>query len=236
MTGQQLILGDCFEVMKTLADKSIDLVLTDPPYILDLDGGKFVKSEFANRKLIKDKHIEFICNDFDYNTAFNEWLRLCKIPNIILFCSNNQVSRTMAFFESRGLKTQLMVWDKPNPVPLCNNKYVGNLEFIIWVHGKGAYFNNALPMNKKLKSFKYPTPATAERIHPTQKPVELIADLLNLHCPRGGVVLDCFAGSGTTAIAADILKLNSICIEKDNNFFQAATNRLKEHQRQGTLF
>lgn len=233
---EQLILGDCFEVMKILSDKSIDLVLTDPPYILDLDGGQSCKNQFANRKLIKDKHIKFICDDFDHETAFNEWLRLCKIPNIILFCSNNQVSRTMHFFERRGLKTQLMVWDKPNPVPLCNMKYVGNLEFIIWIHGKGAYFNNALPMNKKLKSFKYPSPAAAERIHPTQKPVELIADLLNLHCPPGGVVLDCFAGSATTAVAADILKRNFICIEKDKQFYQAAVSRLREHQRQGILF
>lgn len=231
-----IIHADCFEYMKTLPDKCIDLVLTDPPYILDLDGGHSCNNEFASRKLIKDKHIDFICNDFDYETAFSEWLRLCKVPNIILFCSNNQVSRTMSYFENKGLKAQLMVWDKPNPVPLCNMKYVGNLEFIIWVRDKGAYFNNDLPMHKKLKSFKYPAPATAERIHPTQKPVELMSDLINLHCPMGGVVLDCFSGSGATAAACHKTGRKYLCTEKDLAFYTASTKRMEDLTAQGDLF
>ena len=73
----KIINADCMDILKQLPDKSVDLVLTDPPYILDMRGGKS-KNDFGNRKLIKDKHIEFIANDFDSESVFLELLRVSK--------------------------------------------------------------------------------------------------------------------------------------------------------------
>lgn len=229
----KIINADCLDILKQLPDKCIDLVLTDPPYILDMRGGK-PNNDFGKRKLIKDKHIDFICNDFDFEAVAKEWIRICSKVNLFIFCSTAQISRTMSFFEELGYSVNLLVWDKPNPIPLCNNKYVSNLEFIVDVKEKGAFFNNDLPMCEKLKSFKYPAPT--DRIHPTEKPLKLVSDLIALKSRQNDIVLDCFSGSGTTAIACHNLKRRFICIEKDFDYWKASCKRLEDHQKQLTLF
>ena len=230
----KIINDDCLNVLKQLPDKCIDLVLTDPPYIMDNHGGQLKTDAVFARKLTTKKHIDFICKDFDFEKVANEWIRVVKKVNLYIFCSNAQISRTMSFFENKGYSVTLLVWDKPNPIPLCNGKYVSNLEFIVCVKEKGVFFNNELPMQKKLKTFKYPSPTT--RIHPTEKPIELISELINLKSKEGDVVLDTFSGSGVLAIACHNLKRNFICIEKDKDYYEASCKRLEEHQRQGVLF
>lgn len=224
---------DCLNILKQLPDKCIDLVLTDPPYIMDNHGGKVNTGSFK-RALTNEKHIDFICQDFDFISIFNEFIRICKKVNIFIFCSNAQISRTMSFFEEKGYSVTCLVWDKPNPIPLCNGKYVSNLEFIIHIKEKGAYFNNDLSVREKLKSFNYNIPTN--RIHPTQKPIELINHLLRIGSKENNLVLDCFSGSGTTAISAYNLNRRFICIEKYYDYWKASCERLEEHQSQLRLF
>lgn len=73
-------------------------------------------------------------------------------------------------------------------------------------------------------------------IHPTQKPVYLWEKLIELCSKEGDLILDCFSGSGTTAVACHNLKRNFICIEKDFDYWKASCKRLEEHKRQLTLF
>ena len=227
-----IINDDCMNILKQLPDKCIDLVLTDPPYIIDMNGGK--GKAFGDRKLIKDKHIDFIAHDFDWENVFNEFIRVCKKVNLCIFCSNAQISRTMKFFEDKGYKVTLCVWDKPNPIPLCNMKLVNNLEFIVWVKEDKTPFNNELEVQDKLRSFKYPAPQ--ERIHPTEKPIKLIRHLVNLFSNKNDLVLDCFSGSGTTAVACHNLKRRFICIEKDYDYWKASVERLENAKAQLKLF
>ena len=223
---------DCMNILRQLPDKSIDLVLTDPPYILDMKGGR--GKAFGDRKLVKDKHIDFIAHDFDFENVFNQFIRVCKKVNLIIFCSNAQISRTMAFFEEKDYMVQLLVWDKPNPIPLSNMKLVNNLEFIVWAKEDKTYFNNDLNVKDKSRSFKYPAPQ--DRIHPTQKPTILFTHLINLLSKQNDIVLDCFSGSGTTAIACSELKRNFICVEKDKQYYEMSVRRLEEYNRQLKLF
>ena len=163
----KIILGDCLDVMKGMPDKCVDLVLTDPPYLVETHGG--TNSELAKRAAKVRDSIEFMANDFDFINVANELIRISN--NIVMFCSNAQISRTMTFFEQAGLKTTLCVWDKTNPAPLGFNKLVNNLEYIIIARGKKCYFNNDLPINKKFMSFRYPTPSNKK--HPAEKPLML---------------------------------------------------------------
>lgn len=73
-------------------------------------------------------------------------------------------------------------------------------------------------------------------IHSTQKPLKLFEWCLQNHSNENDLVLDCFSGSGTTAIACHNLKRRFICIEKDKDYYEASCKRLEEHQRQYTLF
>lgn len=72
--------------------------------------------------------------------------------------------------------------------------------------------------------------------HPTQKPIRLIERLINLISDEGDIVLDCFAGSGTTGIAAINTKRNFICFEKEKKYFKIGSKRITEHQKQLTIF
>ena len=140
----------------------------------------------------------------------------------------------MKFFEDKGYKVTLCVWDKPNPIPLCNMKLVNNLEFIIWVKEDKTYFNNGLDVKDKLRSFRYPAPQ--ERIHPTEKPIKLINHLTNLFSNENDLILDCFSGSGTTAVACHNLNRRFICIEKDEDYYKASVERLENAKAQLKLF
>ena len=75
-----------------------------------------------------------------------------------------------------------------------------------------------------------------KRIHPTQKPVGLFSNILNDYSNEGDLILDCFSGSGTTAIACHNLKRRFICIEKDKEYYEKSSERLKREQAQLTLF
>lgn len=225
---------DCVNVLKQLPDKSINLVLTDPPYLLDNHGGAGMGG-FAERKLIKLKHINWISEDFDYNTVFNEFIRICNPLNLYIFCSNKQISRTMSFFEDKGYKVTLLMWHKVNAVPLVNKKYHDNVEFIVCVRDKGSCFNN-LSVAEKSKIISMPYPNNNNRLHPTEKPLNLIELLLKTKSNEGNLVLDCFSGSGTTAVACHNLNRRFICIEKDYDYWKASVERLEREQAQMRLF
>lgn len=226
-----LLRGDCMEYMRSLPDKSIDLILTDPPYEMDIHGGTRNK-DFGTRKLIRDKHIDKICQGFDYDAVFNEFMRLCKVPNMLIFCSNNQVSKTMSWFEQRGILATLLVWQKYNPIPLCFNKYLSDVEFIIYVHDKGSTFNNDCPFDYKHKVYTSGIVSNKDRIHPTQKSVEHLMRFIYLHTNKGDTILDPFGGSMTTGIAAYNTGRKFVGIEIDENYYRSAVKRFKEHTAQ----
>lgn len=219
----KLINADCLEELKKLQDKSIDFILIDPPYELDNHGGG--KSDFAQRQLVKDLHIDFISYGFDIIKVFKEVERVSKTINLICFCSNKQISKIMSYWEQKKLSTTLLVWDKPNPVPFGNGKHISNLEFIVYVRGKGATFNNL----QQTKSFKYSSPSSKLRIHPTEKPVPLIERLIQLHTKENDIVLDCFSGSGSLAISCINTNRNYICIEKDEDYYHKSAERINNH-------
>ena len=72
----KITLSDSLEILKLLPDKCIDLILTDPPYELNIHGGSGMGA-FCERKLIKTKHIDFMSHGFDYDAYFNEFIRIC---------------------------------------------------------------------------------------------------------------------------------------------------------------
>lgn len=89
---------------------------------------------------------------------------------------------------------------------------------------------------KQTNIFNVSRDSIYKNIHPTQKPVELIERLLKILSNENELVLDCFSGSGTTAIACHNLKRQFICIEKDPEYWEKSCNRLKEVQKQVILF
>lgn len=223
----QLINGEAVSEMKKLQDNSVDFVLIDPPYELDNHGGG--KTDFAQRKLVKDLHIDFISNGFDVKEIFTEIERVCKTMNMVCFCSNKQVSKIMNYWEKKKYSVTLLVWQKSNPTPFGNGKYISDLEFMVYVRGKSATYNN-IGYKHQLKTFTYPSPSKKNRIHPTEKPQDILERLIKIHTNKEQTVLDCFGGSFSTGLACLKLNRNFIGIEIDTDIFNTAKKRL-EHKK-----
>lgn len=121
-------------------------------------------------------------------------------------------------------------WVKPNPMPRNTaRRYVGDFELAIWAVKDGGKwtFNKTEGSSYLRPIYKCPSVSSAKRLHPTQKPLKLIEDILKVHTNENDVVLDLFTGSGTTAEAC--LKNNRIFIgsELDKDYYEKAMERLK---------
>lgn len=173
--------ADCEKVMGNLPDNSVDFILSDIPYDLDLNGGG-AHGDFCTRKQIqsrKNSSLYFVSQGIDYDKIFSEFERICKRVNICVFCSNKQIGRIMTWWEQRGYVATLLVWDKPNPIPLGNGCYINNLEFIVYVREKGVTYNS-LGYDMQLKTFRNQPPQAAQRIHETEKSPAFISKCLAL--------------------------------------------------------
>ena len=222
MNKVQLYNDDCLNTLPKLIQEGVkvDMILTDIPYEFDLNGG--CTGKMAKRaKKVKDS-IRDISNGIDYDTVFNYFMQICNIPNFLIFCSNKQISKIMGWFEDKGLAVTLLVWHKTNAIPCCNLKYISDLEFIVYVRGKGVYWNNDLPMVMKSKVFTSPMTPSINRQHPAQKRIEHLDRYIQLHSKENDTILDAFMGSGTTGISAVKNKRNFIGIEIDKKYFDIA--------------
>lgn len=230
-----IINDDCFNYIKNISDKSIDLILVDPPYLISRNSGFKGYSADANKELTtKYGQLSIDFGDWDkveidWNLLFSEYYRVLKNGGtIVIFFDiwKSNIIKTAA--ESNKFKQpRIGQWQKTNPVPI-NSKvnYLSNATeyFFTFVKGKKPTFNSVYDNGV----YKYPLCHGKERLkHPTQKPLGLIVDLIKKHSNPGEVVLDTFAGSGTTGHAAILSDRKFILIEKDTEYFKLIEKRIE---------
>lgn len=125
---------DCLEGMKQIPDGAVDLIVTDPPYLLENTGGGL----FSTEKIRFHKELQEIKDGFDMR-ILDECCRVMKRTNIYLWCSQKQIPLYLDYFvKQRGCNWNLLTWHKTNPVPACGNKYVSDTEFCLFFRGKGV--------------------------------------------------------------------------------------------------
>ena len=221
--------GDCLQILPQL-DVKVDCVITDPPYLLQQKGGYRQKNDFDLRMKSRREQIKFISRGYDLSVYEKiKWNN--NIVNMLIFCSNRQISQTMRYFEQRGYSVTLLVWQKSNCPPISNLTYMSDLQFIVYVRSHGAYFNNKedIRLRRKLKIHSI---CSCNRLHPTQKPLNLIEEYIRLHSKENDIILDCFSGSGTTGIACMNTNRKCILIQKQQKYCQITVKRLQEMQKE----
>jgi site-specific DNA-methyltransferase (adenine-specific) len=211
----KIINVDCLDILKQLPDKSIDLILTDPPYGIDISKtGRVGGNNIAKTKNYGNKEWD---NSIPSAELFSEIFRVSK--NQIIFGGNY-------FVEYLKNSSCWIVWDKNNSGNFadCELAYTS---FKTAVRKYKYTWNGMIQENMKHKEV---------RVHPTQKPLALFEWCLQNYSKEGDLVLDCFSGSGTTAVACHNLKRRFICIEKDVDYYKASVERLERVQEQLELF
>jgi DNA modification methylase len=229
-----LVHDDCFNYLKQIKNKSIDLILVDPPYLISKSSNFKNYSDKANSDIITKygKHsIDFgdwDKEDIDWNLLFKEYYRILKDGGTLIFFYDIWKSTMIKDIADlcKFKQPRICQWQKTNPVPI-NSKinYLSNATeyFFTFIKGKKPTFHSEYDNGV----YRYPLCHGKERLeHPTQKPLSLIMDLVKKHSNEGDLVLDTFAGTGTTGEACLMLKRNYILIERDENYFSLIKNRL----------
>ena len=212
---------DCLVGMKRIPDGSVDCIVTDIPY------NECNRTDNGLRNLDKDKADIGI---FDVAMLTENLCEKTK-GSIYMFCGFNQVSTIRQVMSQKGLSTRIVVWEKTNPSPMNgNNIWLSGIELCVFGKKRKATFN----LHCKNTVLRYP--CGVNKIHPTQKPIELMRYIVNASTKEGDIVLDPFMGSGTTAIACIREKRNYIGFEKSEEYWRKSMERIRNELSQQTLF
>ncbi|NVP24993.1 DNA-methyltransferase [Treponema phagedenis] len=210
----ELLHGDCLDFLPKIPDESIQSIITDPPYFLGMthNGQKGCFNDLA------------ICKPF-YEKLFKEYKRILKPDGCIyFFCDWRSYAFYYPLLDSVMQVENLLVRKKHGRPSL--NVYGSDHELIMFSGKiKKSYITNIID---DVASFNIGARKTnGEKIHPTQKPIELMEKFIFDSTDEGDVVLDSFMGSGTTGIACLNTNRRFIGMEIDDNYFNIAKNRLE---------
>lgn len=242
-----IIKGDCVEVLSSLPDESVDMIFADPPYNLQL-GGDLHRPNNTKVDAVDDEWDKF--SSFQsYDDFTNAWMRearrvLKKDGTIWVIGSYHNIFRVGASLQDQGYWIlNDIIWRKANPMPNFRGRRFTNAhETLIWAakEEKSKYCfqyeaMKALNDDLQMRSDWYlPICSGGERlkgeagskVHPTQKPESLLYRVLLSSTKPNDVVLDPFFGTGTTGAVAKKMGRHFIGIEREDSYIRAAQERL----------
>jgi site-specific DNA-methyltransferase (adenine-specific) len=245
----KLYKGDCLEIMKELADKTVDMILCDLPY-----GTTACKWDTI----------------IPFEPLWEQYERIIKDNGAIVLTASQPFTSALIMSNPKLFK-YTWVWKKTKAtghlnakkMPMKNHEDVcvfgkGIITYIPQGTVSGVFKTSRKPRTKETdyvygeqKEYKtsttgsYPktviefaNPSGKGQLHPTQKPVPLFEYFISTYTEEGDIVLDNCSGSGTTGIAAINTNRNFILIEQDGNFFDISSKRIEEHieSQKGSLF
>jgi modification methylase len=241
--------GDCIELLKTLPDKSVDLVFADPPYNLQL-GGELLRPDNSRVDAVDDDWDQFASFEA-YDQFCRAWLSECRRVlkddgTLWVIGSYHNIFRLGAALQDLGFwLLNDIIWRKTNPMPnFKGTRFTNAHETLIWAaksRGQKRYtfnydalkaFNDDVQMrsdwtlslctgDERLKD------SEGAKAHPTQKPEALLHRVLLAASKPGDVVLDPFFGTGTTGAVAKRLGRRYIGLERDETYATLARARIE---------
>ena len=215
----KLYQGDCLEIMGGIKDKSVDLIVTDPPYLMDYQSNRRKKEDRFD-KIKNDKGNYMLIQDY-----LEECHRIMKDNTAIYcFCSWHNIGFFKNEFEKHFKLKNILVWNKNNHgTGDLKGSYAPKHEFILFGH-KGR----TLLREKRIADvIDCPKISSNKLTHPTEKPQDLLEIFIKQSSDEGSIIFDGFMGTGSCGIAAKKLNRNFIGIELDEKYFNIAKNRLE---------
>jgi DNA modification methylase len=210
--------GDCIEYIKTIKDKSIDCLITDPPYGVDIQFGAYDNQ--LSRKIENDGKIEDALVLLD-EMLINVKTKLKDDAHIYIFCNWKIYPQFNEIISKHFQIKNLIIWDKLfMGMGDLKGNYSSSYEMIVFAGGNREF----LTRPKNIIQCRF----SDERFHNTQKPVELIKQLIENSTNVNETVFDPFLGSGSTVVAAKEMKRNFIGCEIDEQNYKITLKRLED--------
>lgn len=211
MNTVKMLNADCLAEMAAIPDRSFPLVLTDIPY------GEVNRKSNGLRNL--DKR--------DADTASFDVVELTRTlcgktsGSVYMFCGINQLSTIRSTMTECGFSTRVIVWEKTNPSPMNGTKiWLSGIELCAFGKRQGGVYHG------HCRNCVVRHPCGRHDLHPTQKPLALMEELIELSSNPGDMVFDPFMGSGTTGVAALRKGRGFFGIERSAEYFKVANDRV----------
>ena len=226
----RMLLGDAYELIKQVPDKSVDLIVTDPPYLIQ---GMTVCKTSGVLKDHKKSFVEELLEDEGRIVAgidlgvLPEFVRIMKKINIYIWCNKEQIMDYMDFFvKGLGCNFEFLIWAKDDPTPFCGTHYLKDKEYCLYFWESGAKVR--IPYERGKTVFRTTKNVADKKLydHPTIKPLQIISALIENSSEEGDFVLDPFSGSGTTCAAAKELGRKYCGFEISENYWKICVDRL----------
>lgn len=244
----RILQGDTLDILPQLPANSVDLVFADPPYNLQL------QQELWRPNMTRVEPVDDAWDQFDSFRAYDEFTRawlsavrrvMKETATIWVSGTYHNIFRVGAIMQDLGFWIlNTVTWQKPNAMPNFRGVRLRNdAEFVIWAkYGEKSRYTFNHHLMKRFNEGKqlgsvWIIPACGgperlrdgegKRLHPTQKPEELLTRIIGASTRPGDLVLDPFIGSGTTAVVATRLHRKWIGIEREPIYIRAAKKRIK---------
>lgn len=260
-----VVLGDCYQKIKEIPDKSIDCIYTDIPYLYNQGGsgtsslgertakkrlelmgleqnyldnkGKSRGEALRIAKNVKKANMEItsIEDGIDYK-IFDDMVRVMKKINIFIWCSKLQILDILKYFvDNKNCYFEILTWNKTNPTPTTNNSWLPDIEYCLYFREKGVVLNDGYELKSKWYISSINQSDKEKFNHPTIKPLNLVERHIKHTTSENDIVLDCFCGSGTTCVACKNTNRRYIGIEVNPKWHKVAVDRLNNIDANGQM-
>lgn len=225
------ILRDCIAGMRELPDKCIDIVEIDPPYAIDLHSVKQSMSEAPSATYSAEAYNEIDPKNYIpfLKELFTESYRVMSESSWLIcwYAQEPWAEVIYQCLQDAGFKLRRLggVWTKPNGQTRQPERYLGNAYEPFYYAYKG---NPVIIRQGRSNVFSYPTVPSSRKIHPTERPIEMLQDILSIFAWPGARVLVPFLGSGNTLLAAANLNLNGFGFDLSKAYKEGFTLRVNE--------
>ena len=183
----EIILGDAYKLIKDVPDKSVDLIVTDPPYLIEgwhTGTGMLKERNMSYTKELMEQE-ETILKGID-KSILDEFVRVMKKINCYIWCNKEQIYDYLTYFvKERNCNFEIIIWAKSNPAPFLNGHYLKDKEYCLYFWEQGVKLK---PEYDKGRTFYYTAINQEDKKnfgHPTIKPKEIIKNLI-LNSSGGG--------------------------------------------------
>ena len=222
----RLMCGDSTDkaTVEALMDgEKADMVFTDPPYLIQTEGG--CKGNIGEGLKKQGQDIKFISNFSTENflktlpTVFDK-----NTFNAYIFCNKELLLDYLLFAKENKLSQNVLIWKKPNAIPI-GGSHRPDIEYLI-LFRKNAHWNGGLKNVDYTRCLEF---GRETGLHPTMKPIALIANEIEISAPNKGLVFDFFGGSGSTLIACEKTGRKCRMMEIDNRYIDVIIKRWEDY-------